>query len=260
MKKIGSTPFPRCYAKHLGGCTHKSREHFISRSILEIIGPFNIQGFPWLKSGGVGAASAGSLTATVLCDHHNSSLSTLDFEAARFLRHLMLLDSKSTPQQLEEIPATLSIEGTLLEKWLLKTLCGVMASGNFLIDGKAFGKVQPSEYLVNLLFSNEPWMKGVGLYADYSGRARVSAHQGVGYDPVTARSGTHAHIVGIDVHFWGFPLRGLFATYEDGRSLEGHRPEKFRVVNQEVSREIVFVWPDGSTTTTGPTFTRDGTL
>lgn len=260
MKKRDSSPFQGCYAKHLGGCTHKSREHFISRSILEIIGPFSIQGFPWLKSGEIGRASAGSLTASVLCDRHNSSLASFDSEAARFFSHLKLLDSKVTPQQLADAPAVLAVNGIYLEKWLLKTLCGTMASGNFLIDGKSFGKILPSEYLVDLLFSSEPWKEGVGLYADYVGRARVNAQRGIGYDPVIAKSGTHATIVGIDVHFWGFPLRGLFATYDDGRILEGYRPASMRVVNQTVSRDIAFTWPASSPSTAGPIFTRDGTI
>jgi hypothetical protein len=260
MQKAGFSPFERCYAKHLGGCTHKSREHFISRSILEIIGPFSIQGFPWLIPGENGKASAGSLTAAVLCERHNSSLSIFDSEAAKFLSHLKLLGSKSTPQQLSEVPEVFSVDGTLLEMWLLKTLCGVMASGNFLIDGRSFGKVPPSEYLVNLLFSRDPWKTGIGLYADYSGRSRVNAERGIGYDPVAARSGTHANIVGIDVHFWGFPLRGLFAIYEDGKLLKGHRPASIRIVNQEVTRDIAFAWPAGSSTTAGPVFTRDGTI
>lgn len=260
MKKKGSSPFQGCYAKHLGNCTRKSREHFISRSLLDIIGPFSIQGFPWLKSGEVGRASAGSLAASVLCEHHNSLLSRFDSEAAIFFKHLSLLDSKVTPQQLADTPAVLSIDGIRLEKWLLKTLCGTMASGNFLIDGKSFGKIPPSEYLVNLLFLNEPWKVGVGLYADYTGRARVNAFQGVGYDPVISKSGTHATILGIDVHFWGFPLRGLFATYDDGRTLEGYRPARMRVVNQTVSRDIVFAWPACSPSTAGPVFNRDGTI
>jgi hypothetical protein len=260
MTKRVSAPFPRCYAQHLGGCTHKSREHFISRSILEIVGgPFSIQGFPWLKSGEVGKASAASLTSNVLCDRHNSSLSILDSEAARFFGHLKLLDSKTSPSELAEVPAVFSVDGVLLEKWLLKALCGIMASGNFLIDGKSFGKVPPSEYLVNLLFSDRPWKKGVGLYADYTGRQRVDAYRGIGFDPVTARSGTNANIVGIDVHFWGFPLRGLFATYQGGPPLEGHRPTSIRIANRDVSRDIVFVWPRGSPSTPGPVFTRDGT-
>jgi hypothetical protein len=260
MKKKGSIIFEGCYAKHLGGCTHKSREHFISRSILEIISPFSIQGFPWLKPGEVGRASASSLTASVLCDYHNSSLSSLDSEAVRLFTHLRLLDSKATPQQLAEAPAVLPVDGILLEKWLLKTLCGTMASGNFLIDGKGFGKTPPSEYLVNLLFLSEPWRDGIGLYTNFAGGTRVNALRGIGYDPITVRSGTNATVVGISVQFWGFPLRCVFATHNDGQPPVGYRPASLRVVNQTVSRDIVFAWPTDSTTTTGIVFTRDGTI
>lgn len=259
-KKIGASPFQGCYAKHLGGCNGKSQEHYISKSILETIGPFEIGGFPWLAPGEKRVVSANALTASILCDHHNSLLSDFDSEANKFISHLKLLDSKTTPDELREIAPVTRIDGIKLEKWLLKTMCGTLASGNYLIEGKGFGKISLSEYLVDLLFSNKPWKLGIGLYAEFGGRSQINTFRGIGYDPVIAKLGTHAQTVGIDVHFWGFPLRGLFATYEKHHPLKDHRPRGFHIVNGSITREIKFIWPLNSFTSDFRVFTRTGTI
>jgi len=166
------------------------------------------------------------------------------------------LDSKTTPEELEKIIPIFTIDGIKLEKWLLKALCGIIASGNYLIQGKGHGKVQVPEHLLNLLFLHEPWKLGIGLYAELGSRTRVNAKAGIGYDPVFTQVGTHATIVGIDVHFWGFPLRGLFATYEDNHPLANYRPSGLHIANGTVTREIKFIWPSNSITSEPPVFIR----
>lgn len=255
-----STPYPKCYAKHLGGCDSKSAEHYISKSILEVIGPFEVRGLPWLKQGESKIVSGNALTASVLCRHHNSLLADFDSEAAKLISHLKLIDSKETAIELEQVPSKLIVDGLKLEKWFLKTFCAVTASGNYLIDGNSYGSLPVSEYSVDLLYTNAPWKVGIGLYIDWSSKTRVDAYKGIGFDPVTARSGTHATIVGIDVHFWGFPLRGLFAVYENDHPLEGYRPRGISFVNGPVTREIIFQWPSSSVTSDPVVCTRTGTI
>lgn len=252
--------FKKCYARHLGGCNGKSHEHFISRVILESLAPFGVQGFPWLEPGQTGQASPNSLTASVLCEHHNGLLSNYDAEAAKLFAHLRLIDSKSTPEELSTV-APLSIDGVRLEKWLAKLLCGVQASGNFQIEGKFFGKVQPGEFLVDLLYSDQPWRPGMGMCVDFRGRNRMDGFRGLGYDPVYFMSTpTNAEIVGIDVSLWGFPFRGVFATDEHGTIPPGYRPPKLVVANGNVRTEIAFAWPKGTPICNWPTLKRDGTI
>jgi hypothetical protein len=147
-----SPPYAKCYAKHLGGCNGKSAEHYISRSILKVIGPFKVSGFPWLKQGETKVVSENALTATVLCECHNNTLSDFDSEAMRLINFLKQIDEKETEAELAKIPQKMYIDGLKLEKWLLKTLCAIMASGNYLVDGKGFGSLDVSEYLVDLLY------------------------------------------------------------------------------------------------------------
>lgn len=253
-------PFDKCYARHLGNCDVKSREHFISKTILETLAPFGVQGFPWLKPGETGPASPGSLASAILCKRHNSFLSAFDSEAAKLFAHLRLIDSKRTPEELSSVPS-LTIDGVLFEKWLLKALCGAMASGNIQVDGKFFGKLVPSEYLVDMLFQDDPWSIGAGLFVDFGQRRRVDAFRGLGYDPVFVKTtATNAMICGVDVHLWGFPFRGLFATYEDGTIPPGYRPPKLEVANGPTRKEIKFKWPQGTPPNTSSILTRDGTI
>lgn len=259
MKKK-AIPYPKCYAKHLGNCDGKSAEHYISKSVLEVIGPVEVTGFPWLKQGTSKAISHNALTAKVLCSNHNSALSNLDSEASKFINHLKLLDSKETARNLELVPSKLVVDGLRLEKWILKTLCGIMASGNFMTDGKGHGSVAVPEYFVDLLYKDDLWKTGIGLYTELSNRIRIDAFRGIGYAPVIVKSGTHSTIVGIDIHFWGFPLRCLFAVHENVRSLEKYRPRGITVVNGSVTREIIFTWPATSFTSNPPIFTRTGTI
>jgi hypothetical protein len=227
-------------------------------------GLFTLENASW-KSSGSGVIPSGSLVATVLCNHHNSILTPYDLEVGKLVRHLVLLDSKTTAEGLAEVPATLSINGIYLEKWLLKVLCGIMASGNFLIDMKPVGKVQPSEYLVNLLFSGDSWTHSVGLYANYVVGTTVDGHRGVAYDTVVranrTQNGTHVEIVGVDVRLWGLlVLRGIFGTVDGPELLSRYRPQKLQILNRSVTRDIVFTWPPGSVTTQGITLTRTGTV
>ena len=257
----GSTPatFLGCYAKKLGNCDGRSNEHLISKSILETIGLFEVEGLPWIPPGEKRALPATALTASVLCRNHNAKLSKFDAEANAFFKHLKLIDGMETPEELQQVVPVEVIDGIKLEKWLLKTLCGVLASGNFQLEGKGFGKLQVTDHLVDLLFSERKWKSGLGLYVQVKDRAQVNAWRGIGYHLVTARKGTHAEVVGIDVEFWGFPLRCMFASKMGEPVSPGYRPRGLRFANGAVSRELKLTWPKSSLTTGAPTFTRTGT-
>lgn len=254
-----ATSFDKCYARHLGDCDGKSREHFISKTILETLAPFGVQGFPWLNPGETGPASPVSLASAILCKRHNSFLSAFDAEAAKLFAHLGVIDSKQTPEELSSVPP-ITINGVLFEKWLLKVLCGAMGSGNFQVEGKFFGKLAPSEYLVDLLFKDTPWPDGVGLFIDFGQRQRIDAVRGLGYDPVFVKTTvSNAMICGIDIQLRGFPFRGLFATYADRSIPPGYRPPMLEIVNGSTRREIKFEWPYGTPLNTWSILTRSGT-
>jgi len=113
----------RCYAANLGGCRPPiSSEHFISRAILEQIGPkIVIDGLPW--SNRQVALPATSLGSNVLCKHHNSLLSDVDVEAASMFRYVKnFREGRSFGE--------IVLDGDKIERWTLKVLSGLLASGN----------------------------------------------------------------------------------------------------------------------------------
>jgi hypothetical protein len=112
----------RCYARGMGNCAGKiSREHYFSSSLYKLLAggeSLTIEGTHWLKSGSSVELAPSALTAKVLCEHHNSSLSVLDAEALRFF---LLLRYETTTEEEH-------IDGELLERWYLKVLIGQMAA------------------------------------------------------------------------------------------------------------------------------------
>lgn len=126
---------PQCYASALGDCRGKrrTREHYFSKGILELLAPREIGGFHCLKPGQC-QPSIASLTAKILCEKHHQELSSLDEVAAQVYRffdeHVPAVVSGERRQL-----ATVEVKGELLERWMLKTLVGLMASGNVLNEG-----------------------------------------------------------------------------------------------------------------------------
>ena len=251
--------FEKCYAKPLGGCTSKSKEHFVSNGILQSIGPMVVCGLPWQKPGEKLEMGHNSLTAAVLCDHHNSALSSLDASAIQLFNHLKLIDSKKRFIDLARTPNGIRFDGHTIEKWFLKVLCGVIASGNYQINGQGYGKLAVSDYLLDLLFSKRPWDVGIGLYVNAKDKSEVRAFKGVGFHLICATKGTDCSVVGISIELWGFPLKCFFATHKQGWDLSQYRPEGLKFKNGPTIRELHFDWPQGSVTSGAPTLTRTGT-
>jgi hypothetical protein len=116
-----------------------SREHFVSKSILEVLdvaggsrGVF-MEGLPWLK--GRKALPPDALASKILCERHNNALSPLDDAALRFFRCLMDLPRLlSTPGR--KMHRLYMFSGIDLERWMIKLLAGLLVSGNATCDGK----------------------------------------------------------------------------------------------------------------------------
>jgi hypothetical protein len=117
----------KCWARILGSCDRKSREHVITKGLWK--GPqIHVQGFDWCRTESK-AIGVEALTAKVLCRHHNSALSQLDSSA------ITAFDSIRAAADLgrERESATegrgafkkFVVDGLSLERWFLKTLLGV---------------------------------------------------------------------------------------------------------------------------------------
>jgi hypothetical protein len=128
-----------CYAAALGGCSSKiSREHAISRGVLELIAggcDVDIGGLAWLADGERRVLPSSALASNVLCRNHNSALSGLDAFALRLVGAIVAIWRDMTTRRRRRPPALYLFNGEDLERWMLKCLCGLVASGTGNVDG-----------------------------------------------------------------------------------------------------------------------------
>lgn len=158
----------RCYASALGDCggATLTREHYFSRAVLELLVPQKIGGFHWLKPGHA-QPSIASLTARILCEKHHQQLSSLDEAAVQVYRFFDKHVRSVVFGERDQCPVV-EVKGELLERWILKTLIGLMASGNVLNEGERVDGYEPVRDDLEILFGCAPMRTHLrhGLYLD----------------------------------------------------------------------------------------------
>lgn len=145
-----------CFAAQLGNCSgNLSREHYVSRSVLELAGKsVRISGFPWQKPNIPKDVGISSLTSKILCRRHNSELSSLDFVGKDFLQSLKSSFDEATGEN-EFCDKSFSIQGDMLELWLLKILCGILSTAR---------KYTIPESWVEYLYQKRPFPEQSGIH------------------------------------------------------------------------------------------------
>jgi hypothetical protein len=148
---------PRCYAKSLEDCSSNiSKEHYISHSVLSLFESHSVEirGFSWIKEGTSQRLSKDSLTSKVLCQRHNSALSSLDSIAQKFFSFVL---GKNKDQW------ALIIRGEEIERWMLKAYCGLLSAGVMTYQGKPLPKMEIGPDFLNTLFYQKEIPDGRGF-------------------------------------------------------------------------------------------------
>lgn len=175
---------PSCYLRMTRDCSKQiSREHYISRSVLEQIGQIvTVSGGHFLDEGRTLKTSVGNLTAKILCKRHNEALSPLDFEAGIFFGALVDALTDLKRKTLSRKPIFHLTSGEALELWMLKVACGhyfgigtndgVRLDQNYSID---LAKVEKA-------FFDREWEPRCGLYfkGGIGDRLKIANHVYVG--------------------------------------------------------------------------------
>lgn len=183
-----------CYASILGGCSGGiTGEHYISSSVLKLIshddaapGIAVVSGHRWKSK----ALPIASMVANILCRAHNEALSPLDNVAKSFLEAILHIHSSAKPHAM----VTITLNGDLFERWLLKVLCGFMASGNSFSRQGQSAPQQPSQEFVRFLFGEDPLPDGFGFYF-VSGAPPPAPHtHDFGFAPLS-RNGEHVGFI-----------------------------------------------------------------
>jgi hypothetical protein len=232
----------KCYADVLGGCSGGlTAEHYISRSVLaemEKLGPLTLGGTPWLNEPKSIPSSA--LTARILCKTHNEGLNALDSEACRLFQWLAPIEGDGVAPS-EEI----NIDGKLFERWLLKVLCGLLASGNLRFSNARVVGTPGVDWL-EVLYGLAPMQPWCGVY-QWTGRDECDYHHGIRVGPVYRGSHQALAITGavFSLHGvrWLLAMQDPVGWGEESGGWRTHRPNGIRFhINDEVFGTLHLSW------------------
>jgi hypothetical protein len=160
----------KCWASSLGNCSDvQSGEHYVTRGLFK--GKTVIaNGFDWLN-GGTKEIGLSSLTANILCNHHNSQLSVLDSEAIRVfetfdeIHRLEGIRRSLKPKKIWQVKRH-RVNAKLFERWVAKLLVGI-----FCVIGKDdhwyltnTSKDNPPETIVKGIFGEASFEMPMGIY------------------------------------------------------------------------------------------------
>jgi hypothetical protein len=241
---------PKCYAAALHDCSSEiSGEHYLSEGILRLIGPLGmvpVSGLAWMRAGEWKLLPVPTLVGNVLCKRHNEALSPLDAFAERVFRTLSTWDAGFADGSALSGPTHLIANGHDMERWMLKALCGGLASGNLqphkeleLDRGWA-----PDIAWLQFLFGYRPLPRDWGFYFRRPDRG-VPLEGGLWAAVLSNRNG----VFGISVSLNGREMHLALAdppAERVGTALENttHRPEEFLYARPNGWRLLKWYWDD----------------
>jgi hypothetical protein len=110
------------------------------------------------------------LTARVLCKRHNEALSDLETNALDLVRIADQIDEGFNAGTDTEF----AVNGDQLEGWMLKTLCGHLASENMVNQsGEQIAGWNPPRQWLEILFRGHSFPDGYGLYLPRGNAGKV---------------------------------------------------------------------------------------
>ncbi len=232
---------PKCYANRLNNCSTKiSGEHIISNNILELFEHnkrVKLAGFSWMEKESFNLLSRKSLTANILCTDHNHALSPYDTEAGRLFRSIKEFDKDFN----NEVPSSeyVKLNGLYIEKWMLKIVCGMIASNQMRMGGEKIAPVMKDVYL-DLLFNNKPWEEHWGFYFKIPEKTEVQKYDCMSFMPMLSTNEVKAAEFLID----NFKFYLILGKPDDPTYWGFHRLNKIHFSKATVTKTLEFDWDD----------------
>ncbi len=238
-----------CYLSAYHDCSDKlCREHYVSEGILRALeaegGLLTVAGLPWQVVDEISSLPPTALAARVLCERHNASLSPLDAAALRLFHAVQELRQPPPPGS-----ALTLFSGHDIERWLLKTLLGILAAGIAQVEqGRRIGTVIGDVGVTDLLFDPRLWdaSPALGMYLAVPDDGMAVERGQVVFHPIVDPSAREIH--GGLITFRGFDLLiGTSVGIARYSGLKGalHRPYGLYSNFGLPRREIRFSWADG---------------
>lgn len=213
----------KCYSNHHDNCSEDiTREHYISETILKQFNTNMVSGMPWLE-GKVVALPPNALASNILCGRHNNELSFLDALAGKTFTHLREMNSNSPIYKNIQN----NISGDDFELWVLKVLCGMIASKNAGADGMPIEFKIPEQW-IDILYKKIDMPSKWGLYFFAVKGSQIDNTDSIRFSPITQK-GNHI-IIGCILELRNF----RFALFlQDDLATEDwlHHPKKIHLQN-----------------------------
>lgn len=205
-----------CWAEPLGGCSDKiSREHTLTAGLF-LDESVRVKGFPWCKDE-CKEISVASLTRKNLCRHHNSLLHLTDDAAIAaaniFRKEFRLGRAREAMKSRRWSIVHSEIDGSLLERWFLKTLINVAYGREYKIGRDSENPGLPSVRLVRIAFGTTKFEPNAGLYGLGYLNQQLTLHDG--FRLITLVDGERT-VVGCKFEFQGYEF--LLFLEENGLS------------------------------------------
>ena len=221
----------KCFLHGHGICGGKiSGEHYISKTVLEAIhsdGTAQIGGLPWQPQQTLQRIGIRSLVSNVLCETHNSQLSSLDSAAGKFFRAVDAADKRPAT-----LPSLTTADGMLIERWFLKVMCGLAAGVGF------NNGVVPA--LWKQLLCGEPWPDGWGLYVPTPSESLVLATE---FYLETLVNPNTKEVKAAKFRVAGAHFCLLLGCPDNPGAWGTRRPRGLIFRNEQTEKRIEFEWP-----------------
>ena len=220
----------RCFLGHVSPCNGgMSREHFISRNVLEQIGGVSVDigGLSWQPKNELQSIGVSALTAKVLCEKHNSSLSDLDSEFGRFFQTVHLIDKQAT-----DVPDDSAFDGQIIERWLLKLAAG-------LVHGPMQEGHSISQEKLEILVTNK-WPDCWGLYVQIPQEITIHAK---GLEIELRSHPETGEILAIWAYVAGISLQLILGAPDNPSAFGLYRPRGLIFQGLPGEKRIEFNWP-----------------
>ena len=161
---------PKCYASERADCSEQlSREHYISHGILKELSDDGInvvvEGFSWLKDDEKRNVPTRRLGSFILCKRHNHALRGFDTIAKRFFSRIDTIDQGYVKESAQKAGKVFLFNGNDIERWMLKTLCGLVYSGNSSSRSGPIPRAKPDIRVLKVLFAHDRFPAKLGLYS-----------------------------------------------------------------------------------------------
>lgn len=232
----------KCYLSHTNGCSTKiTGEHYISHTLLNKIEKQNrtvdVVGLSWLPKGQMTSIGKNSLVSNVLCDQHNSDLSPLDSAIGSLIDAIGSIDTNYLGPS--PVGRNYRIDGDHVERWVLKTVMGLVTSGQIKQQsGEAF-KVK-SKCLDLLCLPAARWPLGWGLYVT---PAVGNIYHSSSFELLPQANPETGEILCLGLKFNGIAMNFLMGKPGSQAAFGVRRPSKLIFQKGAVESSIALGWP-----------------